>query len=60
MPSTHTGGHGSAPRVPLVKRAALLTLYWHAGMSYGKVADTLGLQKSTVEDIISKAKVQFP
>ena len=50
-------GEGTPPRIPLLKRAAILTLNWHAQMSYRKIGNQLGISKSTVESIIQRAKV---
>lgn len=50
-------GYGTAPQIPLLKRAAIVTLWWHAHMSYRKIGNQLGVSKSTVESIIKRAKV---
>ncbi|PUU77511.1 hypothetical protein B9Z19DRAFT_1065759 [Tuber borchii] len=49
-------GEGTASCIPLLKRAAILTLNWHAQMSYRKIGTQLGISKSTVESIIKRAK----
>ena len=52
--------HGAIiPRVPLLKRAAILTLTWHTDMSYRKIAAKLKLKKSTVASIVKRAKVRL-
>ncbi|RPA91970.1 hypothetical protein L873DRAFT_1818448 [Choiromyces venosus 120613-1] len=60
MPLTHSGT-GSAPRVPLLKRAVILALNWHGleNMPFAEIERRLGVKKRTAMDIVYRAQVNI-
>ena len=55
MPTSHAGV-GSAARIYLAKRAAILTLNWKANWTFERIAADLGVHESTASQIIQSAK----
>ncbi|RPB06244.1 hypothetical protein L873DRAFT_33827 [Choiromyces venosus 120613-1] len=58
MPVTHTNGKGISPRVQILKQAAILTLHWHASLSFSQISTKLKVPKSTTGAIGERAKSQ--
>lgn len=47
----------SALRVPLLLRAVILSLHWHAGMTFKTIGEILEVNAGTASWIVLKAKV---
>lgn len=45
------------PQIPLLKRAAILTLHWHAGKSWIEISSLLLVHPETARKICLRAKV---
>ena len=50
-------GPGSASRIPLLKRAVILALNWHAGLSFDAIAVKVHVNARTAGRIVNRAKV---
>ena len=59
MPATHQG-IGSAYRLSIQERAAILALNWHAGWSFPKIGEKLGISMQTAHQVVQRAKVSLP
>ncbi|KAG0131562.1 hypothetical protein HOY82DRAFT_646266, partial [Tuber indicum] len=49
-------GPGSATHVPILKRAVVLALNWHAGLSFKVIAEKVKVNEGTVRRIVKRAK----
>jgi len=50
-------GPGSAAHIPLLKRAVVLALNWHAGLSFDAIAIKLNINAQMARRIVNWAKV---
>ena len=50
-------GPGSATRTPLLKRAVILALNWHAGFSFDAIAVKVNVNSWTARRIVERTKV---
>ena len=50
-------GPGSATRIPLLRRAVILALNWHAGLSFDAIAVKVHGNSQTARRIVERAKV---
>jgi len=50
-------GPGSSSHIPLLKRAVVLALNWHAGLSFETMAIKVHVNARTARRIVNRAKV---